>query len=198
MENTNTSLTQEQKQNLEEYEKSRKRNIKRGIFIALIVLGAALIVSGILFRTQYPMKLTNEGWKTFRYSHVLQREVQHFDAKNNYKGSEIKYYVCYTSGVLLYEKEVSYATYSSHASKENLVAGITDHTLIDEKLNLYTFSDKDCKAYCYEKETSILKALFDRGNSTGKFYLRAILYVCGAALVITFSVLLKKTFKKAG
>lgn len=177
---------------VKEYDKNKKRNLKRGFFIAFICIGAALIVSAFLFRTQYPMTLKNVGQRNFSYDHILMRDIQHFNALNKYTGHNLRYYIVYRSGEIYYEYETDLVTYSSYANRENVSVGITDHSAIQETVSKYTFLADNGKTYCYNEKTGVLHALFDAGNETGKFYLRAICYAAGAALIVVFALKLKK------
>jgi hypothetical protein len=181
---------------IKEYDEQRKKTLKRILFISLICAGATLIVCAFLFRTQYPMSLKNEGQRIYNYDHILLREVQHYDAFNKYKGHTIKYYIVYRSGDLFYEYETNFTTYSDYANRENAVAGIMDHSAIKETLVKYTFYSKSKKTYCYDKKTNILKALYDAGNENSSFPQRALCYAAGAALIIIFSLKLKKSYIK--
>ena len=180
---------------IEEYEKGKKRTIKLTLFISLIVLGAALIISALLFRTQYPMKLQNRGLLHYSYSHILLRDETNYDYFNNVKNHGVKYYIVYRNAGLYFEQETDFATYSSHASKENAQPGITNHSVIKESVDKYTFIDKYAKTYCYDEPTSVFKALFDASFSGGKIFLRFAAYIFGTALIILGAVLIKKKLK---
>lgn len=180
---------------VEEYEKGKKRTLVLAAFIALIVLGAALIISAFLFRTQYPLTLQNRGQIHYSYSHILLRDSTKYNYFNTVKAHDVKYYIVYRNAGLYYEQETDFATYSSHASKENAQPGITNHSVIKTSVDKYTFIDKYAKTYCYDEPTSVLKALFDASFAEGRIFLRFACYIFGAAFIVLGSVLIKKRAK---
>lgn len=182
-----------------EYDSQRKKTLKKVFDIILIALGAVAIISAMLFRTQYPFILHNEGQIGFSYHHLLLRDVSNFDFLNRQTGHQVRYYIVYyrNNGRLYYEMETNFATYSAHAQKENQKKGITDHSVIQESVKKYAFSDNSGKCYCYDKKTSIIKAWFDVGNSTGKLWQRLLLEGAGCALIIIFSIRLKRNIKRS-
>ena len=149
---------------VEQYEKDKKKTMKLVLFIAMIVLGAALIVTALLFRTQYPFSLEDT----------------------------VKYYIVYRNASIYYEQETDFATYSAHASKENVQPGITNHSVIQTSLERYTFLAKDGRTYCFEQPTGKLKALFTASYAQGKIYLRFAGYAAGIALIAAGAILIKK------
>ena len=153
-----------------EYDRQRKKTLKKVFDIVFIVLGLAAVISGILFRTQYPVVLHNEGQIGFKYHHLLMRDITTYNYFNVEKGHALRYYIVYYryNGKLRYEMETNFATYSAHAQKENQRKGITDHSVIQENVKKYAFSDKLGNCYCYDKKTSIVKAWFDAGNCAGR------------------------------
>ena len=61
---------------VEQYDKDKKKTLKTVLFIALIVLGAALIITAALFRTQYPLVLEDKSYGNQTRSKVLYRVPQ--------------------------------------------------------------------------------------------------------------------------
>ena len=168
---------------VEEYDRHRKK-LRRAVLLTLaIVAGAALMVAAALFRTQYPLILTDKGMVHYNYSHILLRDVTNYDYFNNITGHEVKYYIVYRNAGLYYELETDFATYSSHASKENVQPGITNHSVIRETVDKYTFVARNGNTYCYESKTPKIKALFDASYAGGKIYWRFVCYILGAALI---------------
>ncbi|MBQ6380485.1 MAG: hypothetical protein IJJ41_02645 [Clostridia bacterium] len=183
-------------QNLvENYEKERKKTRRRVLFVALIVLGAVLIVTALLFRTQYPFVLEDKGLLQYHYSHVLLRDVTKYDYFNNVKDHRVLYYIVYRNGSLYYEQETNFTTYSAHAKKENVEPGITNHSVIQTTAERYTYLAKDGRTYCFEKPVGKLGALFEASYAEGKIYWRFACYVAGAACIVLGALLLKKSFK---
>ena len=170
---------------IETYEKEKRKTLKRVFLICLLAAGAALIVTAFLFRTQYPLTLQNRGQVYYSYSHILLRDETRYDYFNNVKGHEVKYYIVYRNAGLYYEMETNFSTYSAHANQENARPGVTNHALIKESVEKYTFTDKYAKTYCYDAPTSVLKALFDASYAGGKIYLRFAAYLAGLVLGIT-------------
>ena len=181
---------------IEQYDKEKKRKLKTVLFIALIILGAALIITALLFRTQYPFHLTDKGQIQFHYSHVLLRDTTRFDAFNRESAHKITYYIVYRNASIYYEQETDFTTYAAHANKENVEPGITNHSVIQTKLERYTFLAPDGKAYCYAEKTSALKALFDAAYADGLIYLRFAGYLGGAACTVLGILFLTKHLKK--
>ncbi len=180
-----------------EYDRQRKQTLKIVFDAVLAAIGIIALISGILFRTQYPLVLKNQGQIGFKYHHVLLRDITTYNYFNVEKGHVLRYYIVYytDNGRLRYEMETSFATYSSHAQKENQKKGITDHSVIQETVKKYAFSDKTGNCYCYDKKTSIIKAWFDAGNATGKLWQRLLLEGAGTALAAVFGIRLKKNIK---
>ena len=180
-----------------EYDRQRKQTIKLVFDVIFVVLGIIAIISGFLFRTQYPMVLKNQGQIGFSYHHLLLRDTTTYNYFNVEKGHALRYYIVYyrDNGKLRYEMETNFATYSAHAQKENQKVGITDHSVIQETVVKYAFSDKLGNCYCYDKKTSIIKAWFDVGNSTGKLWERLLLEGSGAVLSLVFGIRLKKNIE---
>ena len=172
------------KELVESYEKERRMTLKKVLWLLLAMSGVALIVTGILFRTQYPMRLTDRGQLHYVYSHILLRDQTRYDYFNNVKGHEVKYFIVYRNASLYYEQETNFTTYSAHANKENVQPGITNHSVIRESVEKYTFTDSAGNTYCYDKKTSVIKALFDASFAGGKIYLRFAAEACGAVLAL--------------
>ena len=181
----------------EEYDRQRKQTLKIVFDAVLAAIGIIAIISGFLFRTQYPLLLKNQGEIGFNYHHLLLRDVTTYNYFNVEKGHALRYYIVYyrDNGRLRYEMETNFATYSAHAQKENQRVGITDHSVIQETVKKYAFSDKLGNCYCYDKKTSIIKAWFDVGNSTGKLWQRLLLEGSGATLAVVFIIRLKNNIK---
>ena len=181
----------------EEYDRQRKQTLKIVFDAILAAIGIIAIISGFLFRTQYPLLLKNQGEIGFNYHHLLLRDVTTYNYFNVEKGHALRYYIVYyrDNGRLRYEMETNFATYSAHAQKENQRVGITDHSVIQETVKKYAFSDKLGNCYCYDKKTSIIKAWFDVGNSTGKLWQRLLLEGSGAVLAVVFAIRLKKNIE---
>lgn len=180
---------------VEQYEKDKKKTMKLVLFIAMIVLGAALIVTALLFRTQYPFSLEDKGQLHYTYSHILLRDETKYDYFNNVRGHTVKYYIVYRNASIYYEQETDFATYSAHASKENVQPGITNHSVIQTSLERYTFLAKDGRTYCFEQPTGKLKALFTASYAQGKIYLRFAGYAAGIALIAAGAIFIKKQRK---
>ena len=180
---------------IEAYDKEKRKTIKRVFLICLAVAGAALIVTAFLFRSQYPLTLQNRGQVYYSYSHILLRDETRYDYFNNVKGHEVKYYIVYRNAGLYYEMETNFSTYSAHANQENVQPGVTNHAVIRESVEKYTFTDKYAKTYCYDAPTSVLKALFDASYAGGKIFLRFACYIFGAAFIVLGSLLIKKRAK---
>lgn len=182
---------------VKEYDRQRKRTLKIVFDAVLAIIGIAAIISGFLFRTQYPLVLKNQGQIGFSYHHLLMRDVTTYNYFNVEKAHSLRYYIVYyrDNGKLRYEMQTSFATYSAHAQKENKKKGITDHSVIQESVRKYAFSDKLGNCYCYDKKTSIIKAWFDAGNVTGKLWQRLLLEGAGVALAVVFGIRLKNNIK---
>lgn len=180
-----------------EYDLERRQTAKIVLDIIFVAIGIIAVISGFLFRTQYPLVLKNQGQIGFKYHHLLMRDVTTYNYFNVQKGHTLRYYIVYyrDHGKLRYEMETTFATYSAHAQKENRKKGITDHSVIQESVKKYAFSDKLGNCYCYNEKTSIIKAWFDVGNSTGKLLQRLLLEGAGAALAVVFGIRLKKNIK---
>ena len=180
-----------------EYDRQRKQTLKIVFDVIFATLGIIAVISGFLFRTQYPMVLKNQGKIGFSYHHLLLRDTTTYNYFNVEKGHALHYYIVYyrDNGKLRYEMETNFATYSAHAQKENQKVGITDHSVIQETVVKYAFSDKNGNCYCYDKKTSIIKAWFDVGNSTGKLWERLLLEGSGAVLAAVFGIRLKNNIK---
>ena len=114
---------------VEQYDRDKKKTLKTVLLIALIVIGAALIITAALFRTQYPLLLEDKGQLHYSYSHILLRDATRYNAFNAVTRHEVKYYIVYRNASIYYEQETNFATYSAHASKENVQPGITSATL---------------------------------------------------------------------
>lgn len=183
---------------IKEYDEQRKRTLRKVLLVLLIVLGAALIITAFLFRTQYPLHLENKGQVHYVYSHILLRDESNYNYFNTLKNHEVRYFIVYRNAGMYYEQETDFATYSAHANKENVRKGITNHSVIKESVDKFTFLAKDGKTYCYDNQTSVLKALFDASYAGGKIYLRIFAYAAGAAFIITGAVkLIKQKGKSA-
>lgn len=177
---------------VEQYDKDKKKTLKTVLLIALIVLGAALIITAALFRTQYPLLLEDKGQLHYSYSHILLRDATRYNAFNAVTRHEVKYYIVYRNASIYYEQETNFATYSAHASKENVQPGITNHSVIQTSVERYTYLARDGRTYCYEKPVGKLKVLFDASYAEGWIFARFACYVCGAVLIVLSAVKLKK------
>ena len=188
-------MDEKTKQLIETYDKERKRTWRIALCILLLVTGAALIITALLFRTQYPFQLENKGKLQFHYSHVLMRDITNYDYFNNEKGHSIHYYIVYRNASIYYEQETSFSVYSAHANKENVSPGITNHAVIQTSVERYTYLARDGRTYCFEKPTGQLAALFEASYAGGKIYLRFVAYAAGALCIGLGSVFLRKTLK---
>lgn len=189
-------MNEKTQQLIEAYDKQRKRTRAIVWRVLLIVAGAALIISAFLFRTQYPLTLKDKGLLHYNYSHILLRDETNYDYFNNVKGHSVRYYIVYRNASLYYEHETNFAVYSAHAAKENAQPGITNHAVIRESLERYTFVARDGKTYCYEEPTGKFKALFDASYAGGKIYVRFLCYFLGTAAMVTGVILLVKRGKE--
>ncbi|MBR0413636.1 MAG: hypothetical protein IJI67_01030 [Clostridia bacterium] len=183
------------KQLVETYDKERKRTRRILLSILLLAAGVALIVTAVLFRTQYPFWLENKGLLHYQYSHVLMRDITSYDYFNNEKGHSIHYYIVYRNASIYYEQETSFSVYSAHANKENVSPGITNHAVIQTSVERYTYLARDGRTYCFEKPTGLFAALFEAAYADGKIYLRFAAYAAGAAGIGCGIALLRKTLK---
>ena len=183
------------KQLIEEYDKQSKRTRAIVLRVLLIVLGAGLIVGAFLFRTQYPLRLQDKGLLHYNYSHILLRDETNYDYFNHVKGHSVRYFIVYRNASIYYEQETNFAVYSAHAAKENAQSGITNHAVIRESVERYTFLARDGRTYCYEQPVSKLKALFDASFAGGRIYVRILCYVLGAAAIAAGVLLLVKLRK---
>lgn len=177
---------------VEQYDKDKKKTLKTVLLIALIVLGAALIITAALFRTQYPLMIEDKGQLHYSYSHILLRDATRYNAFNAVTRHEVKYYIVYRNASIYYEQETNFATYSAHASKENVQPGITNHSVIQTSVERYTYLARDGRTYCYEKPVGKLKVLFDASYAEGWIFARFACYVSGAVLIVLSAVKLKK------
>ncbi|MBE6818160.1 MAG: hypothetical protein E7517_03245 [Ruminococcaceae bacterium] len=188
-------MDEQTKQLVETYNKEKKRTRRIVLSILLLAAGVAVIVTALLFRTQYPFRLENKGLLHYQYSHVLMRDITNYDYFNNEKGHSIHYYIVYRNASIYYEQETSFSVYSAHANKENVSPGITNHAVIQTAVERYTYLARDGRTYCFEKPTGQLVALFEAAYAGGYIYLRFAGYAAGIALIAAGAILIKKQRK---